>query len=112
MSGAGAKFELLTFERESRVADGAGGFTPSWSTIGQLWAEPRYLRGGEREVHGALREINAYRFICWSAAVEGLALTVSDVIVWNGERYNIREVPRRLNGGPETEIVAETGVTL
>jgi len=113
MSGAGAKFELLTFEREVAGApDGTGGRTMSWVTLGLAWAEPRYVRGGEREAQGVLREINAYRFIVWSAAVAELALTVNDVILWNGERYNIREMPRRLSGGPETEILAETGVTL
>lgn len=109
---AGEKTELIAFEREARTATDTGGMTMIWSQIGQAWAEPRYLRGGEREQSATLREINAYRFLVWSAAVEELSLTVKDVIVWNGERYNIREVPRRLRGSADTEIVAETGVTL
>ena len=112
MPGAGPKTELITFERESRSDTVTGGYTMSWTEIGSAWAEVRYLRGGEKEQGGVMREINAYRFICWSAAVEELALSVRDVIVYNGERYNVREVPRRIAGAPDTEIIAETGVTL
>lgn len=46
-----------------------------------------------------------------SAGAEELGLTTEDRIVWNGEIYNIRERPRRLARKPETEIIAETGVT-
>lgn len=110
--GAGQKCELVTIERETSADNGSGGQTVTWTEAGQLWAEPRYVRGGEKEQNGALREINVYRFIVWSDAVRDLAVGIADVIVWNGERYNIREVPRRLRGGPDTEIIAETGVPL
>lgn len=110
---AGDKVELITIERETLAATpSGGGQTVSWSTIGWLWAEPRYVRGGEKEANGALREINVYRFLVWSEAVRELAITVADVIVWNGERYAIRETPRRLRGSVDTEIIAETGVPL
>lgn len=29
----------LTLEERQRVADGAGGFTEAWTTLGQLWGE-------------------------------------------------------------------------
>lgn len=112
--GAGQKNELITIEREVTGTAGAaaGGQTLSWVTLGRLWADVRYVRGGEAERNGALREINVYRFIVWSEAVRALTLTINDVVLWNGERYAIREVPRRLRTAPETEIIGEFGVAL
>lgn len=112
MRGAGAKTELVTFERESRVADGGGGAAASWATLGTAWAEVRYLRGGEAGQRGALRELSAYRFLVLSEAVAALGLTTADRLVWNGVTFQIREQPRRLPRSAETEIVAEAGVGL
>jgi len=109
--GAGAKTELVVVERETRTRRDGGSFTSTWSEIGRFYAEPRWVRGGEQSRQGALREIAIYRFLALSAAVEALALTTHDRLVWNGERYNIRERPRRIPRSAEIEIVAEAGVT-
>jgi head-tail adaptor len=111
MRGSGAKTELITVERETRTRRNGAGYDSSWSSVGQFWAEAKWVRGGEQERQGALRELSAYRFLALSAAIEELAVTTADRLVWNGERYNIRERPRRLPRMAETEIIAETGVT-
>ncbi|HHL20744.1 MAG TPA: head-tail adaptor protein [Aliiroseovarius sp.] len=38
----------LVLEEPSRVADGAGGFTTTWVTLGTLWAEVRAGTGREK----------------------------------------------------------------
>jgi head-tail adaptor len=110
MPGAGAKTELIAVERYIAIPDGGGGHSREWSEIGQLWAQAQWIGGGEADRQGALRALARYRFTVLSAAAEALSLSTEDRLVWNGERYNIRERPRRLPRAVDTEIVAETGV--
>lgn len=49
----------LVLEAPERVADGAGGFTESWSALGTLWAELR-TRGG-REARDVIASVSAVR---------------------------------------------------
>ena len=112
MNSAGARTELVTFRRETPTRRDGGGASVSVTDLGQAWASVTWARGGEEDRQGAVREIAIYKFRVLSAAAEALGITSSDRIVWNGETYNIRERPRRLITSPETEIVAETGVTL
>lgn len=109
--GSGAKTELVTIERETRTADGAGGYSASWGSIGQLWVEASFLRSSESQQRGAMREVLVYRFRGLAADIEALAIKPRDRLIWNSEAFNIREVPRRLPRAIETDIMAETGVT-
>lgn len=111
MAGAGGKTELIAVERYVSTPDGGGGASRAWQQVGEMWAEAAWIGGGEAPRQGALRTLNRYRFTVLSAAADELGVTAEDRIVWNGERYNIRERPKRLPRKPETEIVAETGVT-
>jgi head-tail adaptor len=111
MPGAGDRTELVTVERYASTPDGAGGATRVWAEIGRLWAEVTWIGGAEASRQDAPRASSKYRFTVLSAAAEALAIGTEDRLVWNGERFNIRERPRRLPRLPHTEIVAETGVT-
>lgn len=108
---AGQRNELISFQRITESRRPGGGLEPSLATIGQAWAAAQWVRGTEQDERGAVREVAVYKFTVLSEAVDALALTVKDRISWNGEMYNIRERPRRLREKPETEIMAETGVT-
>lgn len=47
MSGRASKVRLLrrlTLEDRRRASDGAGGFSESWTALGQLWADVRMER--------------------------------------------------------------------
>lgn len=112
MPAAGPRTELISFTRSIETRRPGGGLAASVTTIGDAWAAVTWVRGGEAERQGALRELAIYKFTLLSAAVEQLGVTAKDRILWNGETYNIRERPRRLPNRPETEIIAETGVTL
>ncbi|WP_370228331.1 head-tail adaptor protein [Cognatishimia sp.] len=48
---------VLALEAPEQVADGAGGFSETWTVLGTLWAEvkPRTGRDREREAVGAAR---------------------------------------------------------
>lgn len=103
--------ELITIERETNVRRPGGGVDSGWSSVGQIWASAEYIGGSEGEARGAQRSTLRYRFVGLSAAIEAIGVTVKDRVLWNGERYNIREVPRRLARRVETQIIGETGVT-
>lgn len=98
--------------RETDARRPGGGMTPTIIPVGTMWAKADWLGGGEAARDGGVKPGSKYRFTCLAAAVEELGVTTSDRIVWNGDTYNIRERPRRVPNKPETEIVAETGVTL
>lgn len=108
---SGRKTELVAVERETKTADGGGGYASAWASIGTIWAEVKWVRGGESERQGSVRAVNVYKFVALSAAVEEIGVLPTDRLVWLGDRYNIRERPRRLERQPDCEIVAETGVT-
>lgn len=109
---AGERDELITFERPTETRRAGGGRDVSVATLGQAWANAEWVRGSESDAQGAVRTVSVYRFTVLSAAVDAMAVTTQDRIAWNGDTYNIRERPRRLRGSPDTEIIAETGVTL
>lgn len=111
MSSAGSKTELIVIERESRTRQRGGGSENEWTVIGQMWAEAKWIGGSETESKGALRPTARYRFTVYADAVQELAITPADRILWNNEHYNVRERPRRQIGTPDIDIVAETGVT-
>lgn len=109
---AGARTELITIQRETDTRRPGGGQTVALSPLGQMWAKVEWIGGGEPARDGGVKPGAKYRFTCMSAAVEELGVTSNDRILWNGDTYNIRERPRRLPNKPQTEIVAETGVSL
>lgn len=106
-----SRTEKITIQRETRIRRDGGGDESTWAQIGELWAKAEWIGGSEGEMRGAVRTVNRYRFTALSAGVESLAVTQKDRVVWNGEIYNIREMPRRLARRVETQIIAESGVT-
>ena len=108
---AGAKTEFIRFERETITRQPGGGFLSEWSVIGEAWANVQWVRGTENERQGAVRSGSVYKFTVYSAAVEVLALSPKDRLVWNSDIYNIRERPARQAPLADVAIVAETGVT-
>jgi head-tail adaptor len=111
MPGSGLKSELIAIERYVTTPDGGGGVSREWTQVAEMWAQVQWIGGGESDRQGALRALARYRFTVLSAAAEQIGLTPEDRIAWNGERFNIRERPRRLPRVPDTEIIAEAGVT-
>ena len=60
----------LTLEAPQRVADGAGGFTTTWASLGELWAEIK--PGTGREKAAELMTVSSIPFrITVRAAAEG-----------------------------------------
>ncbi|MFZ3035381.1 MAG: phage head closure protein [Parvibaculum sp.] len=88
MSGVGELRERVTIERATRLADGVGGATSSWSELATVWASVIPLSGrevatGERvEAHQSYTITMRYRD----------DVTTAMRAIWKGRTLNIRSL--------------------
>jgi head-tail adaptor len=54
--------EFIEIERETVVREPGGGLSSSWSVVGAMYAEAKWVGGGESSRQGALRYTAKYRF--------------------------------------------------
>lgn len=108
---ANRKTDLVTIEAEARVPDGGGGYTHSWSAIGQIYAEAKLVRATEAETRGGLRDVRVVLMTVWASEALVLAISPRHRLAWAGASWNVREVRNLPGHRPEVEIVAEAGVT-
>ena len=59
----------MALEERGTVADGAGGFTESWTVLGLLWAEVRPRSGRDVAGEGAVVSATSYRILLRGAPV-------------------------------------------
>lgn len=59
----------LVLEEAVNVADGAGGFTQSWSSLGQLWADVSFRSGREAGRGGGAVSLASYKITVRGAPV-------------------------------------------
>ncbi|WP_238364359.1 head-tail adaptor protein [Mesobacterium pallidum] len=59
----------LALEERGFVADGAGGFTESWTVLGLLWAEVNPRTGRDAAGEGAKVSTTSYRIVVRGAPV-------------------------------------------
>lgn len=93
--------------RVTTAADGQGGYTRSESTFKTLWAHVRPRGGREQREHGKVEADATYIFTVRFRS----DLTEKDIIRWNGDDYNIRNLLPRTTRSLYLEIEGERGVT-
>lgn len=97
--------QLITFERQSIVADGLGGGDLSWASVGSVWAHVRPLSGREITDFDRVNAAAKHLFIIrWP-----IEINESDRIVWDGVFYNIRAIKTPKSRNLYCEIEAERG---
>lgn len=100
--------QLIDIKREVRVSDGAGGFTTSRTDVAaDLWAHARPRSGKEIGVHNRVEAPAMYLFVVRYRS----DVKENDIIVWDGDDYNIRAILTRGGRSMYLEIDAERGVT-
>jgi SPP1 family predicted phage head-tail adaptor len=97
--------QRVTIQRETREDDGQGGAVLSWKDIATVWAHVRPMSGRERERAGAVNAEARYLIVIRYRN----DIDESDVVVWNGKRFNIRFAKERARV-PFLELEAERGV--
>ena len=76
----------VSIQEETRVADGAGGFTRTWATIATVWGKLTPKSGSEALI--ALQQTNTQLFSLKIRYRTGI--TTAKRVLISGEAYNIR----------------------
>lgn len=100
----------VTFQRESRVSNGAGGFTTGWADISgaATTAHVEAVSGDEAMGADRIEAQSAWRIVCPFFA----GLKESDSVVIDGRRHNIRFVNDWNKAGAWLVIDADLGVAV
>ena len=88
MSGVGELRERVTIEEATRVDDGVGGASASWSALATVWASVTPLSGREGTAGGRVEAHQGYRItIRYRDDV-----TTAMRAIWAGRTLNIRSL--------------------
>lgn len=104
---AGQLDQRISLQRKSRVRDGAGGATETWTEYAEVYAMVRPMTGRERQNAERAEALSDYVVVIRYRS----GILPSDRIEWRGRKLNIRFIR---NQGPRTswlEIEAEMGAS-
>jgi head-tail adaptor len=110
---AGDFRRLAVIQRETRVADGAGGWNSTWAQVGTVWGKLKTGSASEKYAdssEGNVKEARTETFITWwrNDIVVGNRLILSDA---NQSRtYNIRAVENLESSSKYLILSLESGV--
>ena len=96
----------ITLERHYKRPDGAGGFEQLTQPLATCWAYVRPLSAKETQVADRTTANSQCVFVIRHRP----DVRPSHVIVYQGERYNIRSLPEAQQRSGFLEIIAEKGV--
>lgn len=106
---AGELDQRITFQERSKVPDGLGGSVDTWvdiTTLSSIWAHVRPKSG--REVTEYDR-VNAETNYVFAMRYRG-DLLESYRIMWDGEPFNIKAIPKPKSRALYMEIEGQRGV--
>ena len=103
---AGELDQRVKIMRSSLVSDGMGGNTLTWSELNEVWCHVRPMSGREINDFDQLNAQASYLFVVRN----GLDVTDSDALEWDGIMYNIRIRKQPKKRALYLEIEAERGV--
>ena len=115
MPSGGRLRERVRFDRRAEYDDGAGNMQAGWSTLGEVPAEIKPVRGGEALLAGKLAgKVPAEITVRWSRALGAgdLRLTTDDraVDARTGDAYQIRAIENRDMRRQWLTLTCEAGV--
>jgi len=83
----------LLLEAPQKTADGAGGFSINWLTLGEVWAECTARTGRERGLNGAATSTASWRIIVRAAPYDSPSRPKPEQRLRDGSRiFKIRAV--------------------
>lgn len=101
----------LVLEAPVRVADGSGGYTETWATLGTVWAEVTARSGSERHVAGIPVSRVGYRIVVRGAPTGSTMRPSPDQRFAEGtRRFVIRAVAERDSSGQYLTCFADEEV--
>lgn len=105
MAKPGKLDQRIEIQQPSNVSDGGGGFTKTFAKIASVWAHVRANSG--REIYEDERT-NALSLATFTIRNRSDVFE-NDRIVWNAEKYNVRQVRREGVRAMYLQILAERG---
>lgn len=109
MVAAGSYRDRVTFQVETRTADGGGGSSSSWTSLDPVWCRVMPERGNERIEGGRLNSVIAVT-IHVRSSTETRAVTTDDRAVIDGTPHQIRSITNPDRRGRVLEMVLDRGV--
>lgn len=98
--------QRVDIERSVFTDDGMGGKAETVSVVASVWALVSPALGEEKLLAGRVDSTALYRFTIRSR----VDLYETDRIIWGGQRYNIRYLPRTGPRDLYLNVIAERGV--
>ena len=86
---AGDLKEQVTLLQPTRVADGRGGFTTTYTTFGNVWARVLPVRGVRQLTDAQLQYREAFDFVI---RVQEIPITADWRIVYDGRTFTIHSI--------------------
>ncbi len=108
---AGLKNSRVTFQRQSEVADGGGGFEKGWTDFTTLSAQFKPERGSERVESGRVATRLAGVLILRSTS-KSREIKTSDRVMIGGELYQIRSISNPDQRNRDLEMTVESGAAI
>lgn len=100
--------QIITLQAAVSVADGVGGVTQSWASVGtdpDVWAKVTVRRGSEAMEDGRMNARQMAHFEIWNRD----DLNELTRVIWNGEAWNVRAIQRSSARRMTLIIEAERG---
>lgn len=101
----------VIFQRESRTADGAGGYSLGWTTLCTVWGQNAPEKGRERVAAGRI-ESDLSGVLVVRSSSETRAVTTSDKVLIDNVAHNIRSISNPDQRNRFLEMVVERGVSV
>lgn len=100
--------QRVTVSRKVMTVDTMGGYTKTWSVLGDFWAHVRPLSGNESAKYDSVQAEARYLFVFRN----GIDIQDDDLLTWQTESFNIRVRRQPKNRALYLEVEAERGVAL
>jgi head-tail adaptor len=104
--------QRIAIQRKTSVSDGAGGFTVTWSNLASnVHAAVDGAKATPSEPnYGGIRSVSDYTVWIRADVFERLSLTTVDRVVWNGQNFDIVDMPNQQLRGRLIALIVRAGL--
>lgn len=96
----------MSLQDEIKTPDGAGGFTRSWKTVADIWAEITPLSGRETFFASRLQSAVSHKI----AIRYRKGISAGQRLVYDNRLFNIRSISNEQANNEVIELLVEEGV--
>lgn len=103
--------QRVRFDRKVESRDNDGGIKHTWAPLGTFHARVDGAKASGAEPSGGdgIRSVSDYTVWIRSDVFTRLNLTVLDRVFWNGQPFNIADIPNQQLRGRKIALIVRTG---